>query len=125
MLSILRFSEKSLVNLKKIAIFAPNYKEMRIIAKSTLVNYYTKVPQSKTALEEWYDKTKKSEWTCFADMKQTFNSVDAVGNQRYVFNIKGNDYRLVVLIQFTPKTVYIRFVGTHQEYEKIKDIQNI
>lgn len=125
MLSILRFSEKSLVNLKKIAIFAPNYKEMRIIAKSTLVNYYTKVPQSKTALEEWYDKTKKSEWTCFADMKQTFNSVDAVGNQRYVFNIKGNDYRLVVLIQFTPKTVYIRFVGTHQVYEKIKDIQNI
>lgn len=98
---------------------------MRIISKSTLVNYYTKVPQSKTALEEWYEKTKKSEWTCFADIKNTFNSVDAVGNQRYVFNIKGNDFRLVVLIQFTPKTVYIRFVGTHREYDAIKDIQNI
>ena len=98
---------------------------MRIISKSTLVNYYTKVPQSKTALEEWYEKTKKSEWTCFADIKKTFNSVDAVGNQRYVFNIKGNDFRLVVLIQFTPKTVYIRFVGTHKEYDAIKDIQNI
>ena len=57
--------------------------------------------------------------------KNTFNSVDAVGNQRYVFNIKGNDFRLVVLIQFTPKTVYIRFVGTHKEYDAIKDIQNI
>lgn len=51
--------------------------------------------------------------------------MDAVGNQRYVFNIKGNDYRLIVLIQFTPKTIYIRFVGTHKEYDAIKDIQNI
>ena len=98
---------------------------MRIISKSTLVEYYSKVPQAKTALEEWYEKTKKAEWTCFADIKHTFNSVDAVGNQRYVFNIKGNDYRLIVLIQFTPKTVYIRFVGTHKEYDAIKDIQNI
>ena len=89
---------------------------MRIIAKSTLVEYYSKNPQAKSALEEW---------TCFADMKNTFNSVDAVGNQRYVFNIKGNDYRLVVLILFTPKTVYIRFVGTHKEYDAIKNIQNI
>lgn len=102
-----------------------NYYEMRIIAKSTLVEYYTKNPQAKSALEEWYEKTKKSEWTCYADMKNTFNSVDAVGNQRYVFNIKGNDYRLIVLILFTPKTVYIRFVGTHKEYDAIKDIQNI
>ena len=98
---------------------------MRIISKSKLIEYYTKEPKAKTALEEWYEKTKKSEWTCFADIKNTFNSVDAVGNQRYVFNIKGNDYRLIVLIQFTPKTVYIRFVGTHKEYDAIKDIKNI
>jgi mRNA interferase HigB len=98
---------------------------MRIISKSTLIEYYTKEPKAKTALEEWYEKTKKSEWTCFADIKNTFNSVDAVGSQRYVFNIKGNDYRLIVLIQFTPKTVYIRFVGTHKEYDAIKDIKNI
>lgn len=98
---------------------------MRIIAKSTLVEYYTKVPQAKTALEEWYEKANKAEWTCFADIKNTFNSVDAVGNQRYVFNIKGNDFRLVVLILFTPKTIYIRFVGSHSDYDKIKKIQNI
>lgn len=98
---------------------------MRIIAKSTIVEYYTRFPQAKAALEEWYEKTKKSVWTCFADIRNTFNSVDAVGNQRYVFNIKGNDYRLVVLIQFTPQTIYIRFVGTHKEYDQIKDIQNI
>ena len=98
---------------------------MRIIAKGTLVEYYTKNPQSKAALESWYDKTKRAEWTCFADVRKTFNSVDNVGNQHYVFNIKGNDYRLVVVILFTPKRVYIRFVGTHAEYDKIQNIQNI
>lgn len=90
-----------------------------------MVEYYTKNPLAKSALEEWYEKTKQSEWTCYADMKNTFNNVDAVGNQRYVFNIKGNDYPLVVLILFTPKAVYIRFVGTHKEYDAIKDIQSI
>ena len=92
---------------------------MRIIAKSTLADYYTKNPGAKTALEDWYDKTKQTEWACFADIKKTFNSVDSVGNKRYVFNIKGNDYRLVVMILFTPKTVYIRYVGTRAEYEDI------
>ena len=54
-----------------------------------------------------------------------FNSVDSVGNKRYVFNIKGNDYRLIVLIKFMVSHVLIRFIGTHNEYDKIKDIQNI
>ena len=98
---------------------------MRIIAKSTLVAYYTKNPQSKAALEDWYEKTKAAEWKCFADMRKTFNSVDSVGNKRYVFNIKGNDYRLVVLVKFTVSHVLIRFVGTHSEYDKITDIQHI
>lgn len=98
---------------------------MRIISKSKLIEYYSRMPQSKTALEEWHEKAKKAEWSCYSDIKKTFNSVDAVGNQRYVFNIKGNDFRLVVIIQFTPKTIYIRFVGSHKEYEAIKDIKNI
>ena len=98
---------------------------MRVIARSTLVTYYTKNPQSKVALEDWYNKTKEAQWECFADIKKTFNSVDSVGNKRFVFNIKGNDYRLIVLIKFTISHVLIRFVGTHEEYDKIKDIQNI
>ena len=99
--------------------------DMRIIAKSTLVAYYSKNAQSKAALEDWYEKTKAAEWKCFADIKQTFNSVDSVGNKRYVFNIKGNDYRLVVLIKFTVRHVLIRFVGSHSEYDKIMDIQHL
>ncbi|MBR2101705.1 MAG: type II toxin-antitoxin system HigB family toxin [Prevotella sp.] len=98
---------------------------MRIIAKSTLIAYYTKNPQARTALEDWYEKTKEADWKCYADIKQTFNSVDSVGNKRYVFNIKGNDFRLVVIILFTPQRVYIRFVGSHSDYDKISDIQHI
>jgi mRNA interferase HigB len=98
---------------------------MRIIAKNTIVEYYTKNPKAKSALMEWYKKTEEAEWHSFSDIKQTFNSVDYVGNQHYVFNIKGNDYRLVVVIKFTPQNVYIRFIGTHAEYDKIEDIKNI
>ena len=58
-------------------------------------------------------------WTCFADIKQTFNSVDYVGNNRFVFNIKGNNYRIVAIVIFASKKVYIRFVGNHKEYDKI------
>ena len=98
---------------------------MRIIARRTIYEYIQKNPQSKSALEEWTGKTEKAEWEQFADIKKTFNSVDYVGNQRYVFNIKGNNYRLVVVVKFTPKLVYVRFIGTHSEYDRITDIKNI
>lgn len=98
---------------------------MRIIARSTLVAYYQKEPRSRVALEMWYQRTREAQWNNFADVKNTFGSVDNVGNQHYVFNIHGNDFRLVVVIKFTPHTVYIRFVGNHSEYDKIKDISNI
>lgn len=92
---------------------------MRIIARSKLIDYYTKHADAKVALEDWYQRVKKAEWTCFADVKQMFRSVDSVGNQHYVFNIKGNDYRLVAVVKFTIKTVFIRFIGTHAEYDLV------
>lgn len=98
---------------------------MNIVAKKTLVAYYTTHPQAKDALEEWYTKTRNSHWTNFADMRATFNSVDSVGNQRYVFNIKGNDFRLIVVVQFRHQYVFIRFVGTHAEYDKLKDASQV
>lgn len=97
---------------------------MRIIARSRIIEYYTVHADSRVALEEWYTKTKNAHWTCFDDIRQTFNSVDAVGNQRYVFDIRGNNYRFIVVIKFTISTVLIRFVGTHAEYDKI-DAKNI
>lgn len=92
---------------------------MRIIAISTLRDFWEKHPDAKQPLSEWYVKVERAKWESFIDMKRDFNSVDYVGNQHYVFNIKGNNYRLVVAVKFTPKLVYIRFVGTHEEYEKI------
>ena len=103
----------------------PTEFSMRVIAKKKLVEYYTLHPQAKTALDDWCEKTEKAEWHSFADIKKTFNSVDYVGNQHYVFNIKGNDFRLVVVIKFTPQNVFIRFIGTHAEYDKIENIENL
>lgn len=71
------------------------------------------------ALKEWYIRTERAQWGSFSDMKKDFNAVDYVGNQHYVFNIKGNRYRLIAAVKFTPRVVYIRFVGTHDEYDKI------
>ena len=74
-----------------------------------MVAFYTKHAEVRTALEEWYVKTEKADWKTFEDIKQTFNSVDAVGNDRFVFNIKGNTFRLVGLILFKHKIVYISY----------------
>ena len=95
---------------------------MRIFTEQTLKEYAQKHPEALTALQDWRQKVTKSNWTCFADVKKTFNSIDSIGNQRYVFNIKGNDFRLVAVIKFTIKFVYIRFIGTHAEYDKIDSL---
>ncbi|MDD5996958.1 MAG: type II toxin-antitoxin system HigB family toxin [Paludibacteraceae bacterium] len=97
---------------------------MRIFTEQAIKEYSEMVPESKVALQDWVSKVKKSKWSCFADIKKTFNSVDNVGNQHYVFNIKGNNYRLVVVIKFVIGFVYVRFIGTHSEYDKI-DCRNI
>ncbi|MBO4476049.1 MAG: type II toxin-antitoxin system HigB family toxin [Bacteroidales bacterium] len=97
---------------------------MRVIAISALRDFWTKHPETEQPLKEWYVKTNRAQWSSLSDMRNDFNSVDYVGNQRYVFNIKGNGYRLVVAVKFIPGLVYIRFVGTHDEYERI-DVSTI
>ena len=92
---------------------------MRIFTEQTLKEYIEKHPDARAALQEWVSIVKHSEWKCFADIKATFNSVDNVGNQHYVFNIKRNKYRLVVVVKFVMGYVFIRFVGTHAQYDKI------
>jgi len=95
---------------------------MRIITYKTIEQYSDLFPDSrKLAFDEWYQKTEQSQWNCFADVKKIFNSVDNVGNKRYVFKIKGNSCRVIAMILFVPKIVYISFIGTLSEYEKIKD----
>ena len=97
---------------------------MRIFTEQVVNEYAEKHPESKVALQDWVQNVKKSEWSRFVDIKKTFHSVDNIGTQRYVFNIKGNDFRLVAVIKFTIRFVYIRFIGPHEEYDRI-DCRNI
>ncbi len=92
---------------------------MRIIAKSSLRNFWNKHSDAEQPLRAWYDEARNAEWNNFQDIKKQFGSASIVGNDRVVFNIKGNDYRLVVLILFRRGKAFIRFVGTHREYDKI------
>jgi len=97
---------------------------MRIVTFKRIQAFIERHKDSKTALEEWYFKTTKAEWQNLSDIKRSFNSVNYVGNNRFVFNIKGNNYRLVAIIIFSSQKVYIRFIGTHDAYVKI-DCKNI
>lgn len=92
---------------------------MVIISKTVLVEFGMKHADIIDPINRWYEIVKKSDWKNFQEVKKSFNSVDSVGNDRYVFNIKGNDYRLVVMIFFDIRTIYIRFIGTHSEYDKV------
>lgn len=92
---------------------------MRIIARKALVAFFTEHADAEIALEDWYDKTSNAEWDNFADLKKSFGSADLVGNNRVIFNIKGNDYRLIAIVLFKIKMVYIRFIGTHAAYSKL------
>jgi mRNA interferase HigB len=92
---------------------------MVIIAKKIINEFGLKHADSIDSLNNWYEKSKNADWNTFLEIKETFNSVDYVGNDRYVFNIKGNKYRLVAMINFKIRTIFIRFIGTHKEYDKI------
>lgn len=92
---------------------------MRIVTFKTIKEYVEKDSNVSTALYEWYYKVKRANWNNLIELKKEFSSVDYIGNERYVFNIKGNHYRIVCIIIFVSKKVYIRFIGTHAKYNKI------
>ena len=94
---------------------------MRIVSHRKIREFY-ETPgheDSRVALERWYDVAGKAVWHNFSDIRADFPSADYVGNQHYVFNIRGNRYRLIVVVKFTIGHLFIRFVGTHEEYNKI------
>ena len=92
---------------------------MVVISYGTLKSFYEQYPDAKDALNNWYRLVLIADWSNYHEMKNMFNTVDAVGNDRFVFNIRGNNYRLVTMIFFDIRTVYIRFVGLHKDYDKI------
>ena len=92
---------------------------MVIITKTKIINFFETDSKTKEPLLKWYNEVLLSDWQDFHSIKKTFNSVDSVGNDRFVFNVAGNKYRIVAMIHFSKRTIYIRFVGTHKQYDNI------
>lgn len=91
----------------------------RIIAKSTLREFWESHNEAEQYLKTWYDTAKNAHWYSPNDVKKTYIHSSILKNGRIVFNIKGNNYRLVVKFNFEKQWAFIRFVGTHSEYNKI------
>lgn len=92
---------------------------MRIISTSKLVDYYTKYPETEQPLKAWISEVKKANWQTANEIKQQYRNASILKDRRVVFNIKGNHHRLVVAIAYKLGAAYIKFIGTHEEYDKI------
>lgn len=91
----------------------------RIVAKRTLKEFWDKYPDSEQYLKTWYETVHKSNWQSPSDIKAIYASASILGNGRVVFNVKGNTYRLIVRFNFEKQWAFIRFIGTHSEYDKV------
>lgn len=92
---------------------------MVVIAYRVIRDFIKVNPVAKSALSRWYSLVTDADWNDLADLKETFPATDFVGNDRYVFNISGNKFRLVAMIFFSTRTVFIKFIGSHNDYNKI------
>ena len=102
-------------------IFALEFKEQmeRILSKSTLRDYWESYPETEQYLKTWYDTAMNSDWKTPNDVKQTYANASVLKDNRIVFNIKGNSYRLIAKFNFEKQWIFIRFVGTHAAYDKL------
>ena len=92
---------------------------MRVFARKTLREFWTNHSDSEDALKAWFSEAENSQWESPADIKDKYPNASILPENRVIFNIKGNNYRLVVKINYDYGQVFIRFVGTHAEYDKI------
>jgi len=91
----------------------------RIFSKSTLREYWEKHPETEQYLKTWYDTAMNANWKNPNEVKKTYATASILKEERIVFNIKGNSYRLIVKLNFEKQWIFIRFIGTHSEYDKI------
>ncbi len=92
---------------------------MRVISRKTLRDFWEKHADAEQPLKAWFHETKAARWKSFTAIKARYRSADALPGNRVVFNIRGNTYRLIVRIHYNTGIVFIRFLGTHAEYDKI------
>ena len=98
---------------------------MIISNKLLLVDFVQKHSQAVKPLNKWVDEVSAASWQSHNELKVTFPSADYVGNSRYVFNVGGNKYRVIAVVLFINGVFELRFVGTHDDYDKIKDCSEI
>lgn len=91
----------------------------RILSKRTIRDFWENHPDSRDYLQTWYETAKDADWRKPVDIKDFYATVSILKNSRVVFNIKGNDYRLVAKINYARQWIFIRFIGTHEEYDQI------
>lgn len=92
---------------------------MRVIVVSPLKRFWERHPDAEQPLKAWYDEAKHAAWLSPQDIRDHYSTASFVGRNRVVFNIKGNKYRLIVAVAYTFQAVYIKFLGTHAEYDRI------
>ena len=92
---------------------------MRIVSKKALRDFWKRHPSAEGPLLAWYREAERADWATPAKIKDMYRNASIIGDSRVVFNIKGNTYRLVVKINYPYRIIYIRFVGTHAEYDAI------
>jgi len=92
---------------------------MRVVSKSTLREFWLKHADCEQVLKSWYREAEESSWKGPNDIKTDYPSASILKDNRIVFNIKGNTYRLIVKISYSYQMIWIRFIGTHSEYDKI------
>lgn len=92
---------------------------MRVYSKSTLRDFWEGHRDAEQPLKTWYSLVRGAEWNSPADVKQRYPGASILQNNRVVFNIKGNDYRLVAALHYDTQRVFVRFVGTHKDYDVI------
>jgi len=92
---------------------------MRVIALKTLKEFWQKKPDAEKSLQSWYTEAKHASWQAPTDLKAVYGNASILQDSRVVFNICGNKYRLIVKINYSFSIVYIRFIGTHREYDHI------
>lgn len=98
---------------------------MVIITKGIIHAFIVRHKNAAVPLNDWYEKAKNAQWSNFSEIRLTFNSADSIGNDRYVFNIGGNNFRIVAMIHFSIRTLYIRGIFTHPEYDTLNNTNRL
>lgn len=92
---------------------------MRVIARRTLREFWERHPDAQQALQAWYHDVRRADWAAPGDIRRVYANASFVGNNRVVFNIRGNQHRLIVAINYPYRIVYVRLVGTHAAYDHV------